>query len=951
MKIERRILLAFSLVVAVLPMQSKGQEIRIKTTIDANRIVKLHGNTNPKALPQYDAGPVDPTFKLDNVRIVFKRSVQQQAALDQLLAQQQDRSSPNYHQWLTPEEYATRFGLSTEDVNEIRTWLEAEGFTINYVARGRSWIAFSGTAAQVQAAFHTEIHHYNVDGRMHFSNANEPSIPESLEPTIYGILGLDDFLPKPPTHRFKTRTTPSIPAFTASNGEHALVPDDIATIYDIMPLYQAGLDGSGQRLVVVGQSAIDLADVATFRQGILSANAPEILLVPGSSDPGTTGDETEADLDLEWVGAVARNATINYVYAVGANAAAIYAIDQALAPIISESFGTCEASATAATLLALRTFAQQANAEGITWIASTGDSGAAACDSSTAPVATHEAAVEAPASIPEVTAVGGTTFNEGTGDYWSNTNSSTLASALSYIPEVAWNDSLAVGQLAASGGGVSVSFQQPPWQLGPGLLNGVGRETPDISMAASPNHDGYVVVSQGQLEIDGGTSAATPVLAGIVALVNQNERSDGLGNINPNLYRLAQTNIFHDITTGNNAVPCVIGSSADCTTGSFGYLAGPAYDPVTGIGSVDAYNLVAEWNAATPSSNIVPACTPNPVYEQQPNPQGYSWFYTVSLTETTGFGTSLTGFIFNGTDYSSQIANYFGTSVIPGKGTISANLQSKGLAAPTTVTFAFSGIDAGGRQWSKQLSVPFDGMQSSTPTPSPSISSVVNAASYQSGMSPGALATLFGKNLSSVVGIESPGGATSYDGVSVTVAGRLAPLFTVANVNGQEQINFQVPTEVPAIGAQTVQVNNNGSIGSTNVAITTVQPGIFAYVPPGSSSSYAVIVKPDGSVAGPSNPASRGSTVVMYLTGLGTTSPALSTGQSGPVPPATTNYIPVVTLNGVSAPVGFSGIAPGFIGLDQINFTIPTDAPVGSTVQLGVSVNGVSSPISTVAVQ
>lgn len=189
--------------------------------------------------------------------------------------------------------------------------------------------------------------------------------------------------------------------------------------------------------------------------------------------------------------------------------------------------------------------------------------------------ATYGLAVDFPASIPEVTAVGGTEFNEGSGNYWSNTNSSTLASASSYIPEIAWNDTAEVGHLAASGGGASTFYPKPPWQTGPGVPNDGARDVPDVSMAASPYHDGYVAIEAGQAGICcvGGTSAATPVFAGIVALLNQYLGSNGQGNINPNLYRLAQTNVFYDIVAGSNIVPCVVGSS-NCTTGSFGYDAG-----------------------------------------------------------------------------------------------------------------------------------------------------------------------------------------------------------------------------------------------------------------------------------------------------------------------------------------------------------------------------------------
>jgi uncharacterized protein (TIGR03437 family) len=243
-------------------------------------------------------------------------------------------------------------------------------------------------------------------------------------------------------------------------------------------------------------------------------------------------------------------------------------------------------------------------------------------------------------------------------------------------------------------------------------------------------------------------------------------------------------------------------------------------------------------------------------------------------------------------------------------------------------------------------------LQTSATPSTPSITGIGNAASFQPGISPGMLATLFGTNLSSVVGVASPGGATTYQGVSVTVGGRPAPLFIVANVNGSEQINFQVPAELTAPNTVVVQLNNNGSTATMSVPIAVVQPGIFEYIPSGSSTPYAAIVKSDGSVMGPSNPASRGSTVAMFLTGLGATTPFLVTGQPGPIPPATTVYQPVVVgLNNTGVPASFSGIAPYFVGLDQVNFMIPIDAPVGSGISFTVNIDGVSSQSSTIAIQ
>jgi uncharacterized protein (TIGR03437 family) len=931
-----------------------AQQDRIAGPIEGAKAVVLNGNVNPRAQPQFDQGPVDPSLQLALVTLALKPTPQQQAALQQLLNEQQDRSSPNYHRWLTPEQYADQFGLSTADIAKIREWLESQGFTIDYVATSRNWVAFNATAAQITNAFHTEIHHYAVDGEIHFANATEPSIPAALETMVLGLLELDDFYPQPSRARFQSpasdsKQNSSNPKFSAE-GQHYLAPDDLATIYDVSRLYQAGIDGSGTTIVVAGESDISLADIATFRNDFgLPVNVPTVMLPPGSPDPGMTKAQVEADLDIEWAGAVARNAQIIYFNSSDAFASARYAISKNLAPVITFSYGACEADDSETGRETMVSLAEQANVQGITWLAASGDSGAAGCDMAfDNSEAALGLAVSLPASLPELTAVGGAEFNEGTGNYWNGTNSLTGESALSYIPEMAWNES-GSGGLAASGGGFSMFYPQPAWQTGPGLPVTNARAVPDVALT-SALHDGYALVSGGQDLVAYGTSAPTPVFAGIVALLNQHEGSNGLGNINQNLYRLAQTKAFHDITTGNNVVPCGA-DTRDCTTGSYGYYAAPGYDPVTGLGSVDAYDLITGWNGATPASKIVPACTPDPVYEQQADAQGNSWFYTISLTETAGVATNLNGFKINGTDESSQIASYFGSSTIPAYGTISVNLQATSQTVPGTVTFSFTGIDAGGRQWSQQLSVPFNGIERSAPPP-PSIAAVVNAASFQSGTSAGALASLFGKNLSSVVGIASPGGATSYKGVSVTVGGRLAPLFAVANVNGQEQINFQVPLGLPTSGgAQPVQVNNNGSIGAMNVAIAPTQPGVFQYSPSGSSSPYGVIVKLDGSIVGPSNPAPRGSIVVMYTTGLGPTSPPLQTGQLGPVPLAYTINAVEVTINGVSTPALFSGVAPGFIGLDQINFTIPADAPVGSADTLSVTVNKVVSKNTGIAVQ
>jgi uncharacterized protein (TIGR03437 family) len=922
----------------------QGQPARIAGQITNKERVALVGNVNPKGQPQFEAGPVEPSMKLSYMTLMLKPSGSQQAALEQLLAEQQDRRSPNYHKWLTPEQYADRFALSPTDIGKIRSWLEAQGFSIDHVARSRNWLAFSGTAAQVKTAFQTEIHYYLVDGEKHFANATEPMIPAALESLVIGLFGLDDFHPKASRLRARgwvayANQLSATPRYTNSDGSHALVPGDIATIYDITPLYDKGFDGTGQKLVVVGSTDINLNDIQVFRgTWNLPANNPQVVLY--GPDPGTNADALgEADLDIEWSGAVARNATIIYVYSQTAFYAVQYAIEQNLAPVISMSVDACEPALSTTTLATGRILAWQANVQGITWLTASGDAGAAACDLGE-PLATHGFAVYHPADIPEVTAVGGTEFNEGSGTYWSSANSPTGGSALSYIPETAWNDSVLVQAPAASGGGFSAFFTQPAWQMGLGLPTGANRAVPDVSLTASAQHDAYSVYSAGQGQLVGGTSAATPVFAGIIALLNQYEGSNGQGNINPNLYQLAQStkDIFHDITTGSNIVPCQIGTP-DCTTGSFGYNAGPGYNVVTGLGSVDAYHLVTEWNDAKPDSNIVPFCTPDTVYEEQPDAQGNSWFFTISLTETASVGTRVTGFTFNGTDYSSKIVSFFGTSAIPGHGTISAKLEAT-VTPPTDVIFGFSGVDSGGRQWSQHLVVPFDGPQ---PAQTPAITAVVNAASFAGGgIVPGEIASLFGVNLTTSNGINLTSSLplpTKFLNDAVTINGSPVPLFAVDNVNGQQQFNFQVPWEVAGSSTALVTVSNNGTTSGTIIMpVLAAQPGIIAYNVGGNT--FGVILHANYQLADTGHPAQAGETVLIYCTGLGLVNSPPADGAAGNG--QTTLLTPTVTMGGKNAAVSFSGLAPGFVGLYQINTVVPSGLASGNQ-PVAITMGGSSS--------
>jgi len=596
------VLLSLSLSIS----QALAQPSRITSPPDASKTKVLIGNRTRRAQPENDQGPLNPFDRISGITLILKPSPDQAGDLEKLLHQQRDPSSPNYRAWLTPEQYAGRFGLSSDDLGQVISWLQSESFSIDYVARGRSWIMFSGTAGQVLKAFHTEVHRYNVGGELHYANAQDPSIPTALDPVVLLIRGLDDF-------RIEPRKISAVPvADYSSGGFHALVPGDLATIYDVQPLYQRGITGSGQKVAVVGQTDIQLSDIEHFRsQDGLPINDPQLVLVTGSPNPGTSANDlVESDLDLEYAGGIAPNATILFVYSTNVWTSIEFAIDEDLAPVISSSYGYCEpqiSSTPASAAAYLESLAQEANSMGITWVASSGDTGAADCDFTSEQVATQGLAVDLPASIPEVTGVGGTEFAEGSGNYWNSTNNSNGSSALSYIPEMAWNDTAAMGVLVATGGGASIFFARPEWQSGAGVPADSARHVPDIAFAAAVAHDPYQIYTSGATLYVGGTSAPTPVFSGMLALLNQYlvssgaQSQPGLGNINPALYRLAQTTpgIFHDVTVGSNIVPCQSGSP-ECTSGQFGYEAGVGYDQATGLGSLDVYNAVIAWNGSQP---------------------------------------------------------------------------------------------------------------------------------------------------------------------------------------------------------------------------------------------------------------------------------------------------------------------------------------------------------------
>jgi len=898
---------------ALITLSAEAQQDRIGARISNNPTVVLSGHVPARARAAVDQGPVAASLPLPLITMYLQPSSSQQTSLGELLASQKDQSSVSYHRWLSPEQYADQFGVSQGDMLRITAWLQSQGLQLERVARSRTWIQFSGSAGQVEAALHIQIDQYLENGKVHYANTGDPSIPAALSGIVRGFRGLHDFRLKP---RFIAR--PVHPANT-SGGEHQIVPDDFATIYDVARLYAENIDGTGQKLVIVGQTDVNLSDMKTFRSRYgLPANDPQKILV--APDPGFSQDDLpEADLDLEWSGAVARNATIIFVYSTDVNTSLTQAIDQAYAPVISMSYGLCEEG----DLIDLPTYqslALQANAEGITWFNAAGDSGAGDCEDLDAVIAQDGLNVDAPASVPEVTAMGGSEFNEGNGNYWNFVNTATGASAISYIPERVWNDTEPGSGLAAGGGGTSVFFPKPGWQTGPGVPSDTYRNVPDLSIAASADHDGYLVYTGNSFRPYGGTSMGAPTMAGIVTLLNQflAQAQPGLGNINPDLYRLAKSTsgVFHDITVGNNDLPCVSGSP-DCVNGSFGFSAGPGYDRASGLGSPDAYNLIHAWaSVAQTAAAVVASIDQNPVFEQN-----NAWPFTITLSEEAGVAATVTGFTINGKSY--NVASVFGTASIPADGSISSNgFGLSDLAVPTNIVFGYGGTDARGNQWSGQTTIPFAGPQTQL-----IVGGASNAASGVQSYAPGMLLSVYGTAMGNFAQSAGTIPLPQYlAGFEASVNGVTAPLYYVS----PDQVNIQIPYETQP-GNAMLTVGNPYVNVNFQLQIVPAAPGIFMS---------------NGFTAAPFSSAAPGSITTLFITGEGQVSPSIATGDSPSSNPSNDYPKPELpysmTVANQPATINFIGIPPGLVGVTQINYTVPSNAPLGVQ-PVVVTVGGIAS--------
>lgn len=627
-------------ILAFLPESIHAQSLtasRITSAIDASQRISLENSVPARVSKAEDLGVVKP--ELSDMILLLRRSDQQTTALQALMTDQQNPSSAHYHHWLTPQEFGQQFGASEEDIQKIEQWLEQNGFQVKSVSASRQSINFSGSAAQVSAAFHTELHQFRTAGSQSFiSNKSLVQIPAALSGIVSGVAGLNNFRTHALhrntgliqqnrhsgalsmlSHVSTSSTSPQLT--TTQSPQHIVTPGDFATMYNLGPAVAAGLDGTGQSIAIVAKSDIFDSDVQSFRSsfGLPAAKIDRYVV---NTNPGYAESEGEAALDVEWSGAVARNATSQLVLASdstttdGVVLAMQYIVDHNLAPVVSVSWGLCELFEGAENQFVAQVW-EQAAAQGMSVVVSTGDSGSPLCDAGY-DYADYGLAVNALASSPNVVAMGGTDLYgnyTSSSKYWDTANAADFSSAKSYIPEIPWNDTCAnpkvldalqklgatdtdteslcndasrsswVSVVGGSGGRSTCTtsngstcisgYAKPSWQVGTvGMPSDGSRDLPDVALFAGDGLWGSAYVycesdisPTGTCDYTnpdnvtymaaGGTSFGAPAFAGIIALLTQQQGAP-LGNLNPVLYKLAQG----QYTNSNLAQACTTEQAA-----------------------------------------------------------------------------------------------------------------------------------------------------------------------------------------------------------------------------------------------------------------------------------------------------------------------------------------------------------------------------------------------------
>jgi subtilase family serine protease len=623
--------------------QAYAAENRITAAVNESELVQLTGSTHPMAKAEYDQGAVADSLPMEHMFVILRRSVGQEQALERLIAEMHDPRSANYHKWVTADELGRSYGPSQQELSTVIAWLTSHGLRVNQVHKTGLVIDVSGTAAQVRDAFHTEIHSYNVRGKHHIANSSDPQIPAALAPVVIGVASLNDFRPKPlmrkrPSSNFTFPCTGCPDGFD-NTVQYDVAPPDFAKIYNVSPLYKGKhpITGKGQTVVVLEISNILASDVATFRSafGLSSFSGTFSQIHPGAgcSNPGRNGEEGEAALDAEWAGAAAPDAHVELASCAdtstnfGAFIAAQNLLDEKTPPpIMSLSFGGCEAAQGPGGNAFINAMWQQADAEGVSVFVSTGDGAAAGCDDfNTSAFAIGGIAVNGIGSTTHNFAAGGTDYSDtftGTNNtYWKASNSGTGESAKSYVPEMTWDDSCgssvlfdffgysngvafcnsSIGMnflnIVGASGGPSFVYSKPSWQtVVYGTPRDGARDLPDVSLFASNGFWNHAILfcmsdaAEGgspckySVPLDafnnsaGGTSFTAPQFASIQALINQ--KAGRQGNPAPGYYLLGAAQY------GSREHPDQFGLSS-CNANNGNQVGSTCYFHDVTLGSID----------------------------------------------------------------------------------------------------------------------------------------------------------------------------------------------------------------------------------------------------------------------------------------------------------------------------------------------------------------------------
>ena len=575
--------------------------MRVVVRADQNSRTLLNGHEVPLIQQAHLIQNTSPTQQLN---LSIGMQLRNPSGLDSLLSDIYDPNSPQYHQYLTPDQFEQMFAPTSDQVQQVITYLQSQGMTITGVAPNNLLIDATATVSQVQSAFSVKINTYQAGSHTFYANTNSPSVPTSISQLITSIGGLDNSVQYQPLYQRMVKHIQKYGAALATPSGFG--PKDLTGAYDATSLQNAGIMGDNQTVALFELDGYQTSDVTQYFQnyGMATPNISNVL-VDGYNGAAGQG-AIEVELDMEVVGALAPHAS-QIVYegpntTQGLNDTYNQIVHENKAHIVSISWGLCEAYSGAAELQTLDNIFKQGAAQGMAFFAAAGDSGAYDCGDGTL-------SVDSPASDPYVTGVGGTNLQLNAGAYgsesvWSNPS-----------------DTSRSPNGAGGGGGISNTFSEPSWQTGR-VAQGGNREVPDVSADADPatGYATYCTVtnagcpSTGWITV-GGTSAAAPLWAGSTALINQYLLSQGktiIGSANPSLYGLfsasKQLSPFHDVTSGNN----------------LHYNAGPGYDMASGIGSPYvnnmAHDLAGSGGGNTPTPTPTPNPSPSPTSTPSPTP-------------------------------------------------------------------------------------------------------------------------------------------------------------------------------------------------------------------------------------------------------------------------------------------------------------------------------------------